>query len=238
MKNEYPFSREHDIPGVILRQNLPAFNRLLNELMGSILYDPQLTLPVARVRLFELLTVVIRSAISLGYDPSPLLSLSESCFNSFSTAASMEALCTQLLHAASALSALLFPSSPQAKDGLAAAEQFIQENYAHKLTLSMAASHAYLSPTYFCKAFRERFGMGYNEYLNRVRMKHAKQLLDISNLSLSSIAAAVGFEDPSYFCKVFKRMEGQTPGEYRLQRGKFDLPEEMEEPLFPKGPLP
>lgn len=216
MKHEsYPFLREKELTIAILRKNQAAFRSILNELLGCIFYQQGLTLSAARVRTFELLTVISRSAINGGQEAKSLLLLAEKSFYSIAEAETIDALCFCLVQITSTLTDMLFRPEPNLTDGLTEAEQYIRENCVQKISLAMAASRAYLSPSYFCKAFRDRYGMGFSEYLNRTRTTRAKQLLEISNMSLSAVAAAVGFEDPSYFCKVFKRLEGQTPGEYR-----------------------
>lgn len=57
-----------------------------------------------------------------------------------------------------------------------------------------------------------------SEFIRSIRLKHAAQLLQSSNYSISEIADLCGFSTPSYFTHSFKRMFGKTPGEYQKDR--------------------
>ena len=56
--------------------------------------------------------------------------------------------------------------------------------------------------------------IGFSSYLNSLRIKRAKSLMDKKESSISDIAAACGFNDPLYFSKVFRKSEGISPREY------------------------
>ena len=60
--------------------------------------------------------------------------------------------------------------------------------------------------------------ISFNEYVTRLRIEHAKQLLEESGSSIESIAREIGYTNPKYFFKVFKKMVGETPQEYRKNR--------------------
>ncbi|MNG27780.1 HTH-type transcriptional activator RhaR [compost metagenome] len=61
------------------------------------------------------------------------------------------------------------------------------------------------------------------EYLNRVRIEEAAELLGSSALTVAQIAAATGFETTSYFGKVFRRYVGMTPLQYREGRHDWNV---------------
>jgi len=58
-------------------------------------------------------------------------------------------------------------------------------------------------------------GNNVTEYLNRVRIHQAKQLLKETNMKIYEISGRVGFRDSHYFGIVFKKIMGLSPGEYR-----------------------
>jgi len=59
------------------------------------------------------------------------------------------------------------------------------------------------------------FGCSIKEYITRVRMEHAKDLLSATTLSVSEVAEQCGYPDDNYFIRTFKRRTGCTPGAYR-----------------------
>jgi transcriptional regulator GlxA family with amidase domain len=71
------------------------------------------------------------------------------------------------------------------------------------------------SQTYFRRLFKARTGRSPLEYLQGLRLQHAKSLLKHTSMPISEIASAVGHEDAFYFSRVFKRLSGLSPRNYR-----------------------
>ena len=80
-----------------------------------------------------------------------------------------------------------------------------------------------LSPYYFCRAFKQSFGLPPHRYHNRRRIELAKTLLAKLTPSVTEIGLAVGFSETSSFTAAFRKATGLTPTGYR--RGK--APEEF-----------
>ncbi len=96
-----------------------------------------------------------------------------------------------------------------------AAKEFIETNYNESINLDMISQTVFLSPNYFSTFFKENTGYNVSEYLIKVRIEKAKELLKDFKLTVSKISEMVGYEDPNYFNQLFKRLEGIPPGEYR-----------------------
>lgn len=97
----------------------------------------------------------------------------------------------------------------------------INENYGRELTLTEVARTVWLSPAYLSHLFSKELGMGFVEYLTRVRVERAQTLLVGTSLSIGDIASEVGYRDASYFSRVFKAATGLSPTQYRLQSLKL-----------------
>jgi two-component system response regulator YesN len=95
------------------------------------------------------------------------------------------------------------------------ASKFIEANFSQDLTLEEVAQQVYLSPCYFSRLFKQIKGLNFIDYLTRVRLQAARELLLSTNLSVAEIAARVGYHDARYFGQVFKKQEGYTPGVFR-----------------------
>lgn len=105
---------------------------------------------------------------------------------------------------------------PGSKDAdILLATKYIYQNFKNHLTLEQVAAVASLSPTYFSKKFKQTTGMGFKEYLNYVRLKHAQAALLTTNNSITSIALEYGFNDSNYFKDLFKKVYGKSPREFR-----------------------
>ena len=92
---------------------------------------------------------------------------------------------------------------------------YVEENYASKLSLQSAAEHFGYTKQYFCKWCKNEMGVAFNEFLNAVRITNARKLLS-DGYSVEKTSDMCGFADPSYFTKVFKKFVGTTPKAYAM----------------------
>ncbi len=98
---------------------------------------------------------------------------------------------------------------------IARAREFIREHQTEDLSLGTVAKAVNCSTFYFCKMFKKATGLHFTEYLSRVRIEKAKNLLLNPNLRISEIAYEVGFQSLTHFNRVFRRMVGESPTEFR-----------------------
>jgi AraC family transcriptional regulator len=95
---------------------------------------------------------------------------------------------------------------------------FIHARAFESITLAAVARASYLSPYHFHRAFRGAFGVSPHDYVTRLRIDRAAQLLRESpDLSVTHVAGAVGFESPTSFASLFSRHTGVSPS--ALKRG-------------------
>jgi AraC family transcriptional regulator len=111
-------------------------------------------------------------------------------------------------------------SAPRAHGGLAFSQrravlQYIEEHFAHEISLSTLASLAQLSPYHFLRAFKESFGVTPHRYHVQKRIERAKELIADRNLSLLQIAIELGFAEASSFSLAFRKIAHMTPSAYR-----------------------
>jgi AraC-like DNA-binding protein/ligand-binding sensor protein len=95
------------------------------------------------------------------------------------------------------------------------AKDYIEKHTADPISLSEVAQALNVSTFYFCKLFKKATGLNFTEYLSRVRIEKAKNLLLNPNLRISEIAYEVGFQSLTHFNRVFLRIVGRSPSAYR-----------------------
>jgi AraC-like DNA-binding protein/ligand-binding sensor protein len=95
------------------------------------------------------------------------------------------------------------------------AKQFIEEHQADEISLGDVAKAVNTSTFYFCKMFKKATGLNFTDYLSRVRVEKAKNLLLNPNMRISEVAFAAGFQSLSHFNRVFRRIAGESPTRYR-----------------------
>lgn len=103
------------------------------------------------------------------------------------------------------------------KESVLPALRFIADHYAEDIPLSALASVCCMTPSYFCRQFREVTGRTAVTYINEYRLTKAQALLLTTSDTVSRIAAAVGFSDPGYFARQFRKFYGVPPGTLRKQ---------------------
>ena len=84
----------------------------------------------------------------------------------------------------------------------------------HSETLALAIA-AGLSVSRLSHLFHAQVGVTPMQYLERLRIQHARELLLMSGRSVSEVAYAVGFENPLYFSRVFRRHAATSPRAFR-----------------------
>lgn len=95
------------------------------------------------------------------------------------------------------------------------AKRFIEEHHGEDLSLGQVAKAVNTSTFYFCKIFKKATGLNFTDYVSRLRIEKAKNLLLNPNLRVSEIAFEVGFQSLTHFNRVFRRVVGQSPTDYR-----------------------
>lgn len=93
--------------------------------------------------------------------------------------------------------------------------QYIHNNFADPdLSIVKLANIFGFSRKYLSARFAKNMGVNFTEYLTKVRIEHAIDLLCRKGLSVAEIAVRCGYSDPFYFSKVFKRITGVSPSKY------------------------
>ncbi|WP_088348755.1 MULTISPECIES: AraC family transcriptional regulator [Rhodomicrobium] len=135
-----------------------------------------------------------------------------------------EALGTVLAHELIRLGREARQGEGPVKGGLAAWQQrvaaaYIEEHLAEPIPLLTLARLVRLSPHYFCRAFKQSFGVPPHRYHSTRRVEHAKALLADPAITVTEIGLRLGFSETSSFSAAFRRATGQTPTAYHRSLG-------------------
>ena len=89
------------------------------------------------------------------------------------------------------------------------------EHYATSISRQEVAASLGVTAGYLTSVFRKELGITPWEYLTRLRIAHAKELLSNNSLSIAEVAGRVGYDDPAYFTRVFLNETGHAPRAFR-----------------------
>jgi AraC family transcriptional regulator len=97
--------------------------------------------------------------------------------------------------------------------------EYIEEHLSDRIPLATLARLVRLSPYYFCRAFKQSFGIPPHRYHTSRRIEHAKALLAKPDFSVTDIGLTVGFSETSSFTAAFRKATGFTPTGYHRSLG-------------------
>ena len=97
--------------------------------------------------------------------------------------------------------------------------KFLVKNFATSIRLEEVSTLVGLTPTAFCRYFKERTKKTFVEYLNEMRIGYSKKLLLENKMKISTISGEVGFPNLSNFISQFKKVTGMSPSQFQKQFG-------------------
>ncbi|KRF43780.1 AraC family transcriptional regulator [Paenibacillus sp. Soil787] len=102
-----------------------------------------------------------------------------------------------------------------AKEAFAHMKNYLETHYSANIKLSELADRFGISESYSRKMFLKQLQQTPKQYLQSIRVGHAKQLLVFTDMSMRDIAMACGYGDEFHFSKMFKSKTGNAPSVYR-----------------------
>lgn len=110
---------------------------------------------------------------------------------------------------------LIISENCKEEDNIKNILEYINSNYASSLDLGAISQKFNFNYSYLSSYFSNHCKEGFSEYLNKIRVEKACELLKDNKYYVSEISSMVGYSDHSYFCRVFKKSKGYTPSKYR-----------------------
>lgn len=98
---------------------------------------------------------------------------------------------------------------------MAEAKRYVMNHIGEKVGMDEMARRLGLNPTHFSRLFKIETGLTYIEFVTKLKMERAQELLNQTNITIVDIAEQLGYDNVSYFIKLFRNFSGMTPVEYR-----------------------
>jgi AraC-like DNA-binding protein len=125
---------------------------------------------------------------------------------------------SQIDHSPTLPDSIRLTSGHQKHQALNSVMLYIEQHFRDSIDQRELAQRCGMTTFRFSRLFKEANGLGFTDYILDKRMNFAKELLDNSQMPITSIGYEAGFKDPSYFARAFKQFANCTPSEYRLAR--------------------
>ncbi len=94
---------------------------------------------------------------------------------------------------------------------------YVTVNLDKELSLESLSEKLYISKTYLSELFKSKSGCAITEYLTRVKMEKARNIILEKHLKTKEVALMLGYKDFVYFSKIYKKYWGTTPGQQNKQ---------------------
>ena len=96
--------------------------------------------------------------------------------------------------------------------------RYLRDHLSEDINMNNITSVVHFNASYLSVLFKEEMGETISDFLSRIRIERAQQLLRDPQIKIYEVAALAGFQTPSYFSNLFKKATGLTPAEFR-ERG-------------------
>ncbi len=108
----------------------------------------------------------------------------------------------------------LAPDAGTASSAITKVERTLEQRFRENLSLNELAKLTGYHPAYLARLFKSQRGLSPRQYLRRLKINHAKDLLRHSSFTLTAIAEECGFSSLALFSRTFHQLEGIAPTEY------------------------
>ncbi|WP_028309057.1 response regulator transcription factor [Desulfitibacter alkalitolerans] len=208
---KYPYEKELLLIRSLEVGDTKMLNNCFQEYLES-LFDTTEIIMLIKVRLHELNTVMSRILINCGYDQELVTELLVGFPQALLYIDSKD----ELIKFVDSYKIKIFHLMSNNNKVLGnRVIEYIKVNYDKDISINVIAQHFHFSPSYISRLIKRETGISYSEYINQIRLHHAKLFLKNSSLKIQSIANQVGYNDVSNFNRVFKKCVGIAPSKYR-----------------------
>lgn len=194
----------------------------IDELLDSRLFGPSAGIDTIRVVSSSIISVILNVLNDLNIEVTEVFSYGgEPYENMFKidTLPDIKSFLTELTVRVSQVIKKI--NSSKTKKMITELEEIVNKNLADRsLTLNTVAEHFGMNPSYFSRKFKKDIGCTFIEFVSRIRINRALELLQNTDLKNYEIAEKVGVEDPHYFSTFFKKHMKISISEYRKSLSK------------------
>lgn len=210
------FDKQNEIIQLVKLGDKTGAREILNEFLGSIFFQSGMNFETIKVRLIELVVMISRAAIEAGGEAKELLGLNYSYLTDLNKATDLEELLfkvTEILE--NFIHKVSLIKMKKKKIKMDAVCEYIQKNFARKISARDVARVAGLSTSRSLHLFKEVTHQSLSGYIRKLRIDYGKHLLLNTDLDIADVAVEAGFFDQSHFSKAFKMAARIPPARFR-----------------------
>jgi len=207
---------EYDLVGRIQMGDKSAYKEILNRALGKIFLKDLEDINAIKAMLIELMTSIGRIAFQRKSSGDELFALYSKAVDELRELNVLNQVYSWTIAVFDNLANMIYLNRDEHKFSIVEKITIhIKQNYASDLTIERIANAINYSPYHISRLFKDDLNMTIFDYITEVRISKSKELLERSELPISSVAEEVGYNDSGYFSRIFKKRVGISPTEYR-----------------------
>ncbi len=212
----YSMDQEQELMELLREGKKEQADTLLEKITEDIILGSKGNMDMIRIRAIELVVVISRTAVRANVPQERASQINSALVKMIQMENSIDGVSGHLqtsvnIYQKEIQSAAQVPEAA----GIRLMKEFMQKHYQDNLTLEEIAGAAYLSASYASRLFKKTLNISIMDYLRKLRMSKAKEMLRDSEMQIDEIAVQSGYADAGYFAKVFRKTEHMTPSQYR-----------------------
>ncbi len=209
------WSKSHELLFFIESGNVSKTTELVLDFFSFFVRQPDLTLVQLKEQARDIM-MEVKKILSAYLQTDVISSSSSSLESVLSISFDIEAVKEYMLKVLTGIAELLKERSTYSSDHVIDnVKLYIHNHFTQDLTLERVSSLFYLNPSYLSYLFKEKTAENFTDYINKLRIEQAKNLLRSTDDKVYKIAKTLGYDNPKYFFRVFKKMTGTTPENFR-----------------------
>lgn len=216
LTGSYPYQYERQLMEKVRIGDRTGTRDILNCMLATIMLNNPGAMDVLKARLLELISVLSRSAAEGGAEVQILLKKNLGYIQKLIEIETQPDLCAWAGKAVDEFIELVYETQDSKKiTQIKPAVDFIKENFDQQIALADVAKSAHLSVSRLAHVFKDQMGITIIDFLTKIRIDKAKQLLMFTDKSCTEICFEVGYNNQSYFTRTFKDLTSMTPKLFR-----------------------
>lgn len=216
----YPLDKEQRLLDAIADGDTEGAQAALNELLGHVFFTFGADVEPIKNRAREIAILLSRISLSRGADAAGVFGLNYQFLDELHELTDANEVAHWMARIVRRFAGvvLAIPRGAVHVSALRAVIDYVHRSYAEGVNITEAARLAGLSPSYLSEVFSREMGEPFSRFVQRTRLRRARELVLGSTLPLSDIASLCGFADQSHMTRIFRRIAGTTPARLRQQR--------------------
>lgn len=215
----YPFNMEKHILNYMGIKDSSGLEETIKRLMEEIRTKNGLSSDNV-IQIFNQLVgnTIIKYLVDARIDMNQVFGSGFNIYHELSTKETLDDIQKWLIEVYNRVIGFCGKSDNNSKDKFDMIMDFIHKNYKNDIGIRDIADHVKLSYSHVRKIFKDETGENIVDYINSIRIKEARNLLEYTDICIKDLSISLGYNNDQSFTRAFKKFEGITPGEYRLKK--------------------